>query len=113
MAKALRGKGYMHEWLMVKNFEDFLLNPKWGEQGDILAMVLPILVQKTDNIIFKVGGKHGGANSTRFHKGLAQVIDKSTSIEELFVNIRRYAKQNLDAASYNEFLQILESIFKA
>lgn len=113
MAKALRGQGYMHEWLMVKNFEDFLLNPKWGDQGDLLAMILPKLVQKTDNIIFKVGGKHGATNSTRFHKGLAQVIDNSTSIEELFVNIRRYAKQNLDAASYNEFLQILESLFKA
>ena len=113
MAKALRGQGYMHEWLMVKNFEDFLLNPKWGDHGDLLAMILPRLVQKTDNIIFKVGGKHGATNSTRFHIGLAQVIDKSTSIEELFVNIRRYAKQNLDAASYNEFLQILESLFKA
>ena len=113
MAKALRGQGYMHEWLMVKNFEDFLLNPKWGDQGDLLAMILPRLVEKTDNIIFKVGGKHGATKSTRFLKGLAQVIDNSTSIEELFVNIRRYAKQNLDAASYNEFLQILESLFKA
>ena len=113
MEDALRGQGYQHEWLMVKNFKDFLLNPKWGKEGDFLAAALPKLTQKTDNVIFKVGGKHGSENSTRFHLGLAKVIENSQSVEELFVNIRRYAKQNLTTDAYNEFLNILEQVFEA
>lgn len=111
--KSIRGNKGAHEWLMVKNIEDFLFNPKWGKNGDLLAIALCKLTQKTDNVIFKAGGKHGGLNSTRFHNGLSKVIDKSTSIEELFVNIRRYAKKNLTTDGYNEFLKIFESIFEA
>ena len=113
MEGALRGQGYMHEWLMVKNFKDFLLNPKWGKEGDFLALALPKLTQRTDNVIFKVGGKHGSTNSTKFHNGLAKVIDQSSSIEELFVNIRRYAKQNLSTSAYNDFLRIFEQTLEA
>ncbi|MBQ9138052.1 MAG: hypothetical protein IJX65_05400 [Alistipes sp.] len=113
MEKSLRGQGGMHEWLMVRNFLDFLFNPKWGDAGDVLAMALPRLVQRTDNVIFKAGGKHGGLNSTRFHNGLSKVIDNSNNIEELYINMKRYAKQNLTVESYNEFLKILEETFAA
>jgi hypothetical protein len=41
------------------------------------------------------------------------VIDNSSSVETLFINIRRYAKQNLSPEAYNEFLQILEDTLKA
>lgn len=111
--KSIRGNKGVHEWLMVKNIEDFLLNPKWGSNGDFLALSLCRLTQKTDNVLFKVGGKHGSTNSTKFHNGLSKVIEQSSSIEELFVNIRRYAKQNLTSDAYNEFLNIFESVFEA
>jgi hypothetical protein len=113
MESALRGQGYKHEWLMVKNFKDFLMNPKWEDKGDFLALALPKLVQSTDNVLFKVGGKHGSTNSGKFHNGLIDVIDNSSSVETLFINIRRYAKQNLSPEAYNEFLQILEDTLKA
>ncbi len=113
MESALRGQGYKHEWLMVKNFKDFLMNPKWEDKGDFLALALPRLTQKTDNVLFKVGGQHGSTNSGKFHNGLKNVIEKSSSVETLFVNIRRYAKQNLKPEAYNEFLQILEETLKA
>ena len=111
--KSIRGNKGVHEWLMVKNIEDFLLNPKWGSNGDFLALSLCRLTQKTDNVLFKVGGKHGSTNSTKFHNGLSKVIEQSSSIEELFVNVRRYAKQNLTSDAYNEFLNIFESVFEA
>ena len=111
--KSIRGNKGVHEWLMVKNIEDFLLNPKWGSNGNFLALSLCRLTQKTDNVLFKVGGKHGSTNSTKFHNGLSKVIEQSSSIEELFVNIRRYAKQNLTPDAYNEFLNIFESVFEA
>lgn len=111
--KSIRGNKGVHEWLMVKNIEDFLLNPKWGPNGDFLALSLCRLTQKTDNVLFKVGGKHGSTNSTKFHNGLSKVIEQSSSIEELFVNVRRYAKQNLTSDAYNEFLNIFESVFEA
>lgn len=111
--KSVRGNKGVHEWLMVKNIEDFLLNPKWDPNGDFLALSLCRLTQKTDNVLFKVGGKHGSTNSTKFHNGLSKVIEQSSSIEELFVNVRRYAKQNLTSDAYNEFLKIFESVFEA
>ena len=111
--KSIRGNKGAHEWLMVKNIEDFLLNPKWGKEGDFLAIALQRLTQSTDNVLFKIGGKHGSENSTKFHNGLSKVIDESSSIEELFVNIRRYAKKNLTTEAYNEFLKILEQTLEA
>jgi hypothetical protein len=89
------------------------MNPKWEDKGDFLALALPKLVQSTDNVLFKVGGKHGSTNSGKFHNGLIDVIDNSSSVETLFINIRRYAKQNLSPEAYNEFLQILEDTLKA
>lgn len=111
--KSLRGSGYMHEWLMVKNFEDFLLNPKWGKYGDFLAMALPRLTQTTDSVIFKFGGKHGGLNSTTFHNGLNKIIHESKTIEELFINVKRYARANLTKEGFEEFMKAFEQLMKA
>lgn len=116
--KAIRSGG-VHEWLMTKNFRDFLLNPKWGEDGPFLALALTKFVQKTRNIKFKVGGGHvasGISNSTasiEWHKKLAEVISKCGSKEEIFVEIRKFAKETLTDESYREFCQIFASVFKA
>ena len=111
--KALRGSGYKHEWLMVKNFEYFLLDSKWGKYGDFLAMVLPKLTQATDSVIFKFGGKHGGLNSTTFHRGLDEIIHNSMTIEELFINIKRYARSNLTKEGFQEFMKAFDMVMKA
>lgn len=113
---AARGGG-AHEWLMVKNLTSFLLDPKWGKDGDLLAMMLCRLTQKTDNVIFTTGGKHigkgGGMNSGKFHEGLAEVIEKSQSTDDLIVNVRRYAKQNLTPEAFEEFQKIMDFVLAA
>lgn len=118
--KAIRSGG-VHEWLMTKNFRDFLLNTnkQWGEDGPFLALALTKFVQKTRNVKFKVGGGHvasGISNSTasiEWHKKLADVISNCGSKEEIFVEIRRFAKETLTDESYREFCQIFASLFKA
>lgn len=110
--RAIRNGGGVHEWLMTKNFEDFLLNPKWGEDGPFLALALTKLVQRTEAVIFKYGGSHiSKENSGRFHNGLAKVISECSTKEELFLAVKKYAKQNLSTESYAEFCQIFSEIF--
>lgn len=105
------GEGGVHEWLMTKNFCDFLTNNKWGEDGPFLALALTRLVQKTENVIFKGGGIHGGTNSTKFHNGLSQIIDQCSSKEELFIAVRKYAKEHLTEEAYKEFNEIFKNVF--
>lgn len=120
LKKAIRlsGEGGMHEWLMTKNFKDFLINPKWGKDGSFLALSLTKLVQKTENVIFKTGGGHvsssrrPSAASVAFHNGLSDVISKCSSKEEVFVAVKRYAKENLSKESYKEFVAIFSDVFK-
>lgn len=111
VSRMIRNGGGKHEWLMAKNFEDFLLNPKWGNDGPFLALAMTRLVQNTERVIFRYGGKHGSTNSTTFHNGLAKVIESCTTKEELLVKVRQYAKQNLTEESYKEFNQIFTDIF--
>ncbi len=112
------GDGGVHEWLMTKNFKDFLINPKWGEDGPFLALSLTKLVQKTENVLFKTGGGHvsagrsNSAASAAFHNGLSAVINKCSSKEEVFVAVKRYAKENLTDDAYKEFVVIFENVFK-
>lgn len=103
--------GGVHEWLMAKNFRDFLVNPKWGEDGPFLAKALTELVQKTSNVAFKFGGKHGSTNSTKFHNELAKIIDGCLSKEEVFLAVKRYAKETLSKESYQEFQAIFSKVF--
>ena len=105
--KRIRAGGGYHEWLMTKNYKDFLTNPKWGEDGPYLSMALTRLVQRTNLVLFKTGGGHGMGGSTVFHNGLAKVISQCSSKEDLLVNVRKYAKEQLKEESYKEFEQIL------
>ncbi len=110
--RTIRQGGGKHEWLMTKNFEDFLLNPKWGSDGPFLALAQTRLVQNTESVLFKHGGKHCGVNSGAFHNGLAKVIEGCSSKEELFVEVRRYAKKWLTPDSYKEFNEIFKAVFE-
>lgn len=116
--RAKRTGGGNHEWLMTKNFESFLLNEKWGKDGHFLVIALTKLTQKTRNVNFKNGGGHpssGRPNSSEsydFHEELAKVIDKCNSKEELFVNIRAYAKKVLTEESYAEFNEIFKNVLQ-
>lgn len=111
--------GGVHEWLLTSNFEDFLTNPKWGKDGPFMALALTKLVQKTENVIFKTGGGHVSASransaaSVAFHNGLAKTIAKCSSKEEVFVAVKKYAKESLDPKAYEEFQQIFAGLFKA
>lgn len=110
--KANSSNGGFHEWLMTKNFEDFLTNGKWGEDGPFLALALTKLIQSTESVIFKYGGSHYlQVNSGRFHNGLAKVIEQCSSKEELFLAIKKYAKQNLTKESYRDFCKIFSEVF--
>lgn len=106
--------GGVHEWLMTKNFEDFLLNPKWGEDGPFLSISLVKFVQKTSSVVYKKGGDHysGTLFSKSFHDGLSKVIERSSSKEELFLNIKRYAKETLTKESYDDFIRIFTDVFR-
>ena len=111
------GEGGVHEWLMTKNFKDFLINPKWGNDGPFLALTLTKLVQKTENIIFKTGGGHVAASrannsaSIAFHNGLSKVIDNCSTKEELFLAVKSYAKKKLSKDAYKEFVSIFGEVF--
>lgn len=109
--------GY-HEWLMTSNFKSFLLDEKWGDDGYFLAIVQSRLIQKTRNVNFKGGGGHvssGRPNSSasaKFHEGLAEVISKCNSKEELFVEVRAYAKKTLTEEAYKEFNEIFKNVLQ-
>ncbi|MGL5980250.1 MAG: MORN repeat-containing protein [Phocaeicola sp.] len=106
------GEGGVHEWLMTKNFTDFLTNPRWGDDGKFLALSLTELVQGTKTVAFKNGGTHfSKENSGRFHRGLAKIIDNCSSKEELFLEVKKYAKETLTKESYDEFVNIFIDVF--
>lgn len=105
------GEGGVHEWLMTKNFGDFLTNPKWGEDGGFLALALTKFVQRTNMVLFKGGGSHHHAGSGKFHIKLAQIIEQCSSKEELFIEIKLYAKEVLTIESYADFLLIFTNVF--
>lgn len=111
------GAGGMHEWLMTSNFQDFLLNPRWGKDGPYLALSLTELTQKTELIIFKNGFGHPSAirpnnsASANWHNNLSRVISSCSTKEELFVAIKKYAKNTLSKESYDEFRRIFWDVF--
>lgn len=104
--------GGVHEWLMTKNFEDFLINPKWRNDGKFLAFALTRFVQTTTSVLFKNGGAHHKMGSGNFHIELSKIIDRCTSKEELFLEIRKYAKKTLTKEAYDEFRRIFADVFK-
>lgn len=111
------GGGGMHEWLLTSNFQDYLLNPKWGDDGPYLAMALTKLIQKTKAINFKNGFGHPAAGrpntsaSVAWHNELARRIANCSSKEELFLAVKKYARETLDKGSYEEFRRIFWDVF--
>lgn len=111
------GDGGVHEWLMTKNFTSFLTDSKWGDDGPFLALALTKLVQSTERVIFKNGGRHpssiasNSSESAKFHQRLAKVIDSCSSKEELLIRVREFAKRELAPEAYEEFNQIFKTVF--
>lgn len=111
------GEGGVHEWLMTKNFNSFLTDSKWGDDGPFLALALTKLVQSTERVIFRNGGRHpssiasNSSESAMFHQRLAKVIDSCSSKEELLIQVREFAKKELTPEAYNEFNQIFKAVF--
>lgn len=109
---AIRGGGGVHEWLMTKNYADFLTNPKWGGDGAEISLALTELVQDTRSVAFKGGGTHfDKLNSGRFHDGLSRTIESSSSLDELLLNVRDYAEKSLTGESFEEFMEIFGRCF--
>ena len=114
---------------MTKNFTSFLLDNKWGKDGQFLAVALTRLTQKTKNlnynpqyklfekIEFTVGGHQSSGRlpskeSKAFHDELSKIIDNSQSKEELFVNIRAFAKKALTKEAYVEFNEVFKNVLQ-
>jgi len=104
----IRRDGGKHEWLMCRNFIDFLINPKWGKDGPYLANAITKLVQNTDNVVFKNGGRHGANGSGIFHKVLYQTINSCNNAAEIYSKLQKYTKEVLERKSYDEFMEILK-----
>lgn len=115
---SIRGDGGYHEWQMTSKFKDYLLDPKWEKDGKFLALSINRFIQRTSKIKFIGGGGHptkgfsNTAKSAVWHKGLEEVINKSSSSEELFVNIRNYAQKTLTEDKMKEFSKIFEEVLK-
>ena len=126
------GGGGTHEWLMRSHFDDFLLNPQYGKNGDIIFYMQNKFVQKTDNVMGMNGFIHQGAprlkelqemskmnvswhssKGKNFHDGLDNVIKgyKGNNPVELCKRIDSYAKGALSPDSYKDFRQIYNYIF--
>lgn len=116
--RSASGEAGYHEWLMTSNFKSFLLDGKWGDDGHFLAIAQSRLIQKTRNINFKGGGGHvssgrpNSAASAKFHGGLAKAINRCNSKEELFVEVRAYAKEVLTEEAYKEFNEIFKDLLQ-
>lgn len=105
--------GGNHEWLMAKNYLDFLSNPKWGNDGNFLSLAMTKLVQRTEEVVFKYGGSHGSTYSTTFHNKLAKLIASCNTKEELFISIKNFARAELSSESYIKFKGIMSEILKS
>lgn len=114
----IRSDGGYHEWLMTSKFKDYLLDSKWDKDGLFLALSITKFVQRTKKIKFKGGGGHptsGYSNTSKskeWHEKLNVVINNSSNSNELFVNIRDFAKKTLTDDKFKEFEKIFEEVFK-
>lgn len=83
--RRLREPGGFHEWFMVSRVDKF---KSWGMQADDIWSFRT----KTDQLKWinpetGISGKHGGHGSGAFHYELGQLIDKSSSLNELYAGL--------------------------
>lgn len=83
--RRLREPGGFHEWFMVSRVDKF---KSWGMQADDIWSFRT----KTDQLQWinpetGIPGKHGGHGSGAFHYELGQLIDGSSSINELYAGL--------------------------
>ncbi len=122
------GGGGTHEWFKRSHVDKFLLDPKYGKNGDLLFYMQNKFVQRTENVIGKTGFVHKGAHlnglddaekswhnqqNTSFHDGLDNVINRyqGDNPVELAKHIDKYAQERLTQDSYNDFKRVYDQIF--
>ena len=116
--------GGVHEWLEAENFVDYLVNPKWGEDGAYLAYMTTKMVQKTGNVAFKNGGAHQvydavrgryvpGPNSKSFHNRLGERINACSNKECVFGVVDEHARTWLTKNAYKEYVDIERAVFNS
>lgn len=115
--------GGQHEWLEADKFVDYLVNPKWGKDGVLLAYTLPKLTQKTSEVIFRNGGAHTiydatknrmvpGPQSGRFHNELSNEITSCGNASCVFSMVNAFAKRTLTKDSYKAYVDIEQVVLQ-
>ena len=99
----IRYPGGRHEWLMTKNFTNFLIDSKWpGDDGLKAAIALNKIVQSTSDVKLLNGLTHkdGGSDVMKWHNELSNVIANSSSFNNAVNNVYNYARETLKAESF-------------
>lgn len=118
IAKAIRAPGGNHEWLMVKNFMRYLVNPpaNWSaDDGLRAAVAINKLVQATSGetgVVLRSGLSHkaGGSELAKWHMELSNVIDESLNFNDAVNKIYQFGKNTLTADSAQYLKEIIKSL---
>lgn len=118
IARAIRAPGGKHEWLMVKNYMRFLVDPpaNWAsEDGLRAAVAINKLVQATFGegaVRLRSGLTHrdGGRELALWHTELSKVIDESVSFNDAINDIYQFGKETLTAESALYLKEVIKSL---
>lgn len=114
--------GGVHEWLEAENFVNYLLNPKWGNDGAYLAYTLTKMTQPTTEVLLKNGGAHTiinsagkkipGPNSGRFHKDLGKKIESCSDAGCIFTILNEFARKTLTTQSFEGYVRMERAVLQ-
>ena len=124
--------GSNHEFLLTSNYSDYLLNPKWGDDGAAISITVRQLVQKTREV--KINGfshydLYGPASKAAKEADplawmearrkmnmtlhdLSEVMENSSDIGTLYENVKEYVSLALDQESAEKFIEIWTNVVR-
>ena len=127
-----QANGGNHEFLLTSNYSDYLLNPKWGDDGPAISITVRQLVQKTREV--KINGfshyeLYGPASKSAREAdplawmearrkmndtlhNLSEVMENSSDIGTLYENVREYVSLALDPESAEKFIEIWTNVVR-
>lgn len=115
---AIRNGGGKHEWLMCKNFCNFLTDPKWGKDGPYLANCIDQFATDTTSVMMSNGWSHAlECMTTRgnlrnpqsvIHKGINQIISESDNADELIIKLKKWIADNFTQETYDQVMEVLK-----